>query len=114
MYLHWGPSPALAHHTKHILFQSRIFTFGAIYSSVAGMIQYRYMHLGKMLSSLVCHHVSQNSHKDGSKNTETTVCLLNSDDPLFTDRLETALRVRQSMVLGETWQFTMPASPATS
>ena len=35
-------------------------------------------------------------------------------DPLFADRLETALRVRQSMVLGETWQFTMPASPATS
>ena len=34
-------------------------------------------------------------------------------DPLFADRLETALRVRQSMVLGETWQFTMPASPAT-
>ena len=35
--------------------------------------------------------------------------------PLFTDYLETALRrVRQSMVLGETWQFTMPASPATS
>ena len=35
-------------------------------------------------------------------------------DPLFADRLETALRVRQSRVLGETWQFTMPASPATS
>ena len=34
-------------------------------------------------------------------------------DPLFADRLETALRVRQSMVFGETWQFTMPASPAT-
>ena len=35
-------------------------------------------------------------------------------DPLFADRLETALRGRQSMVLGETRQFTMPASPATS
>ena len=40
--------------------------------------------------------------------------VLLGNDPLFADRLETALRVRQSMVLGETWQFTMPASPATS
>ena len=38
-------------------------------------------------------------------------CWLRHTNPLFVDCLETALRGRQSMVLGETWQFTMPISP---